>query len=72
MEVSILLHSLLISSPKFKICTSRASESLPPGTELPTSFCASDSTASSVMSTGIKIGVFSYVSNVTHEGIVDF
>ena len=39
-----------------------------PGTDLPESFRATDSTASSVMSTGMKICVSLYISNIVQEG----
>ena len=57
----------LLSSPNFKIHPCRASESVPPGPELPKSFRANDST--SVMFTGIKIVFSSYASNVEPVGI---
>ena len=66
----MLLHILVLSSPNFRIHPSSDPESVPPWPEIPESFCASDSTASSVILTGIKIGVYSYVSNISQEGIV--
>ena len=45
-----------------------ASESIPTGPETPESFCAINLTESSVISTGIKIGILLYISNVAQEG----
>ena len=64
-KVSVQSYSKVkrvLSSPNFSSHPCSASESVPPGPELPESLRATDSTASSVMSTGIKIGVSSYVS----------
>ena len=69
-KVSTLVRSLVMSSPNFRSHAYSASESVPPGPELPESFFTTDYTASSVMSTGTKICVSSYVSNVPQEGIV--
>ena len=62
-KVSTLVRSLFLSSPDFKIHPCKASESVPPGPELPESFRATDLTAYFMISTGIKIGVSEYVSN---------
>ena len=67
---SILVRILVLSSPSFRSHPCSAPESVLPETELPKHFCATDYTASSVMSTGIKIGVSSYVSSIAQEGIV--
>ena len=67
-KFSTLVHSILLSSPNFRNHPCSASDSVPPGPELTKSFCATDSTASSVVSTGIKIGVYPYVSNVAQGG----
>ena len=69
-KLSTLVLSLVLYLPNFRSNTCSASESVPPGPELPRKFCATDYTASSVMSTGMKIGVSSYVSNIAQEGIV--
>ena len=69
-KVSTLVCSLVISSPNFMIHTCSDSEPVPPRPEPPKSLRVTNSTASYVMLTGIKIGVSLYVSNVTHEGIV--
>ena len=69
-EVSTLVISLVMSSPNFISHPYSASESVTPGPELPESFCATDSMDSYVMSTGIKIDVSSYFSNVAQEEIV--
>ena len=69
-NVSTLVRSIVLSSPNFRSHTCSTSKSVPPGPELPKRFRDTDSTASSVMSTGIKISVSSYVSNVAQERIV--
>ena len=55
-KVSTLVCSLFLSSPNFKIHPCKASESVPPGTDLPEFFCATDLTVSSVMSL-IKVNI---------------
>ena len=69
-KVSTLVRSLVLSYPNFRSHPCSASESVLAGPELPESFRATDSTASSVMSTGMKISVSPYVSNVVQEVIV--
>ena len=69
-KVSTLVCSIVLSSPNFRSHPCSDSECVLPGPELPESFRATDFTDSSVMSTGMKIGVSSYVSNVSQEGIV--
>ena len=54
----------LLSSPNFKNYPCRASESVPPGPELPESFRLTDLTKSSIISTRMKIGVLLYTSSV--------
>ena len=69
-KFSKLVRSLILHPPNFRRHPCSDTDSVPLGPELPESLCATDSTASYVMSTGIKIGVYSYVSNVAQEGIV--
>ena len=69
-KVSTLVRSLLLFSQNFRSHPCSASKSVPPGPELPESLCATYSTASSVILTEIKIGVYSYVYNVAQEGTV--
>ena len=57
-----------MSSPNFRSHPCSSFESVPPRPNLPKNFCATDSTYSYVISTRIKIGVSSYVSNVAQEG----
>ena len=59
-----------MSSPNFRSHPCSSSKSVSPGPELPESFRATDSMASSVISTEMKIGISSYVSNVAQKGIV--
>ena len=54
-KVSRLVRSLVLSSPNFRIHVCIDSKSVPPVPELPESLRATDSTVSSVISTGIKI-----------------
>ena len=68
-KFSGLVRSLLLSLLIFKIHPCIASEFVPPGLELPKSFHATDSTASSVLLVVIKIGASSYFSNIAQEGI---
>ena len=56
--------NVLLSPLILKPHPCRVSESLPPGPEPPKFFFATILTTSSVMSTGIKIGVFLYTYNV--------
>ena len=65
----MLFHSLVLFSQNFRGHPCSASESVPHGIDLPVSSRTTDSTASSVILTGIKIGVSSYISNVAQEGI---
>ena len=67
-KFSTLVRSILVYSLDFKSHPCRASESVPPGPELPKSFGINDSTTSSLIYTGIKIGVLSYTSNVDKGG----
>ena len=67
-KVSTLIHSIFLSSPNFKMHPCRAPEYVPPGPEYPESFGATNLIESSMMSTGIQIGILSYVSNVAQEG----
>ena len=67
-KVLTLLRSLFLSSLNFKSHPCRASKSVPPGPELPKSFCATKLTTSSVISIGIKIGVYLYTSNLEQGG----
>ena len=68
-KVSRLVLSRVMSSPNLRSHPCSALESVPLGTEIHESFRATDSTASSVMYTGMKIGVSLYVSNVAQEGM---
>ena len=54
----------LMSSTKFKSLLCRDSESVLTGPKLPKTFHAKNSTTSSVISTGINIGLSSYTSRV--------
>ena len=65
-----LVRSLVLSSTNFRRHPCSASKSVPPVSGLLEIFRATDSTASSVMLTGMKIGVSSYVFNVAQEGFV--
>ena len=66
----MLVRSLVLSSQNFRSHPCSASDSMPPGPELPQIFSATGSTASSVILTGIKIGVSLYIFNKAQEGIV--
>ena len=69
-KFSTIVRSILLPSPNFRSHSCSSSESVPPGPELPEIFCATYFTASSVISTVIKIGLSLYISNVAQEGIV--
>ena len=64
-----LVHSIFLSSTDFKIRPCSASKSVTPGPEAPGRFSTANLIASSLFSTGIKIGVSLYVSNVAQEEI---
>ena len=57
-----------LSSTNFKRHPCRDYESIPPRTEIPHNFHVTNLTTSSVMSTGIKIGVLSYAFNIEQAG----
>ena len=63
-KISTLLRFIFLFSPNFKIHPFRASECVPLGPGLPESFHAKNSTTPSIISTGIKVGIFLYTSNV--------
>ena len=67
MEILTLVRSIFLYSRNLKNHPCKVSESIPTGTEPPKSFRATNLTASSVMSMGIKISVSSYVFNVEQE-----
>ena len=69
-NVSVLVRSLVLSSPNFRIHTCSAYESVPTGPELPESLRATNSMYSFVMLMGIKISVSSFIFNVEQDGIV--
>ena len=57
MKYSTLIRSFLLWHPNFSIHPCKASRSVSPGLALPKSFCVTNLTTSSVISTGIKTGV---------------
>ena len=64
---SFRVLSLLLSTTNCISHPYRTSESVPSGPECPKTFHATNLTVSSVMLTGIKIGILSYIFNVSQE-----
>ena len=63
-KISTLVQNFLLSSLNFRIHPYRASGFVPPGPKPPNRFIATNWTTSSVMSTGIKIDILPYTSNL--------
>ena len=64
LKISIIILSLLLSSPDFKSHSCKASDFVPTGPKIQESFHDTNSTTSFVILKGIKIGVLSYTSSV--------
>ena len=69
-KVSMLVRSLVRLYQHFRSHPCNTSESVTPGPEPTKILCTTNSMASSMMFTGVKIYVSSFVSNVAQEGIV--